>query len=365
MWWVPRGEWIREVFPSDAAYNWFQLGYILVGAARFLHRLRRVRDSARCARHGNVRRLPRADAAVQCQEFLGNLFAMGTPWLIFLAGLEFFAARAATWSTACATSRCSSRRCLIPMSYWWFLSLEEPGFAVAASRRSPNFWHDMRTTISNKTFLSLTAIIFTLAMGFNFVGIFANYITIFYLYGGDVDGRQPAAGNHRNGLGRDRARRRVPAQLARQAAGQEQHAADRDPADVRRSCEDLCYNRIVWLRLPGCHRPSSVRGPTDLIPTMLLSAGMLMFFTLGSSMVGDVCDEDELNTGTRSEGSYYSVFWWFIKMGTAFASFVMGALLVFTHFDETQNVTVDALQANVASHASRGRSLGDAANAAD
>ena len=40
-----------------------------------------------------------------------------------------------------------------------------------------------------------------------------------------------------------------------------------------------------------------------LIPTMLLSAGMLMFFTLGSSMVGDVCDEDELKTGTRSEGT--------------------------------------------------------------
>ena len=68
-----------------------------------------------------------------------------------------------------------------------------------------------------------------------------------------------------------------------------------------------------------------------------------MFFTLGSSMVGDVCDEDELKTGTRSEGTYYSVFWWFIKMGTAFASFVTGALLVFTSFDETQNVTVDAL----------------------
>ena len=44
----------------------------------------------------------------------------------------------------------------------------------------------MRTTISNRTFLLLTAIIFTLAMGFNFVGSFANYITIFYLYGGDV-----------------------------------------------------------------------------------------------------------------------------------------------------------------------------------
>jgi GPH family glycoside/pentoside/hexuronide:cation symporter len=85
-----------------------------------------------------------------------------------------------------------------------------------------------------------------------------------------------------------------------------------------------------------------------LIPTMLLSAGMLMFFTLGSSMVGDVCDQDELHTGSRREGTYYSVFWWFIKMGTAFASFVTGALLLYTSFDEKQNVQVESLLSHLA-----------------
>jgi GPH family glycoside/pentoside/hexuronide:cation symporter len=96
-------------------------------------------------------------------------------------------------------------------------------------------------------------------------------------------------------------------------------------------------------------RTVTVQGPyLILIPTVLLSAGMLMFFTLGASMVGDVCDEDELHTGTRSEGTYYSVFWWFIKMGTAFASLVTGALLVFTSFNERQNVTVDALRGEMA-----------------
>jgi hypothetical protein len=84
-----------------------------------------------------------------------------------------------------------------------------------------------------------------------------------------------------------------------------------------------------------------------LIPTVLLSAGMLFFFTLGSSMVGDICDEDELKTGHRSEGSFYSVFWWFIKMGTALASLIAGALIVFTLFDETQVTKVDSLQGNI------------------
>jgi hypothetical protein len=80
-----------------------------------------------------------------------------------------------------------------------------------------------------------------------------------------------------------------------------------------------------------------------IIPTMLLSAGMLFFFTLGSSMVGDICDEEELRTSKRTEGSFYAVFWWFIKMGTALASFVSGALILLTMFDETQVTKVDKL----------------------
>jgi Na+/melibiose symporter-like transporter len=64
-------------------------------------------------------------------------------------------------------------------------------------------------------------------------------------------------------------------------------------------------------------------------------------------MVGDICDEDELKTGNRSEGSFYSIFWWFIKLGTALASFVAGALIVFTMFDETQVTKVDALQGSI------------------
>ena len=83
------------------------------------------------------------------------------------------------------------------------------------------------------------------------------------------------------------------------------------------------------------------------IPTVLLSAGMLFFFTLGSSMVGDICDEDELKRGVRTEGSYYAIFWWFIKLGTALASFVAGALILFTMFDETQVTKVDKFQGNL------------------
>src|SRR5208282_2769469 len=94
-----------------------------------------------------------------------------------------------------------------------------------------------------------------------------------------------------------------------------------------------------------CYNPSHPY--LIIIPTVLLSAGMLFFFTLGSSMVGDICDEDELQTGYRAEGSYYSIFWWLIKMGTAFASFIAGALIVLTAFDQVQVTKVDSLTGKI------------------
>ncbi|MBZ0171712.1 MAG: MFS transporter, partial [Phycisphaerales bacterium] len=89
----------------------------------------------------------------------------------------------------------------------------------------------------------------------------------------------------------------------------------------------VCYNPAApWLLL---------------IPTVMLSAGMLMFFTLGSAMIADVCDEDELRTGRRSEGSYYAVFWWFMKMGMAGAFFIAGLLIRASGFQEKVDVQTD------------------------
>ena len=51
------------------------------------------------------------------------------------------------------------------------------------------------------------------------------------------------------------------------------------------------------------------------------------------SMVADVCDLDELNTGSRREGMFGSIFWWMVKLGMALALGLSGFLLNFTGFD--------------------------------
>lgn len=70
-----------------------------------------------------------------------------------------------------------------------------------------------------------------------------------------------------------------------------------------------------------------------LIPAPLLAFGLGSLFTLMPSMVADVCDLDELQTGKRREGMYGSIFWWVVKLGMAAALAAGGFLLEFTGFD--------------------------------
>lgn len=358
IWWVPREIFLRQYVASDAGVMWLQLSFILGTLLVFF---------TACAvfeiPHGALGLEMSTDhhertRLFSAKSFLGNLFAMGTPWLIFFAGLEAFSGPGGNLVDGMRYVSVIIAAVLAPMAAWWFFSLREPGFAVARGQKKSNFFEDMHATITNRTFLVLTAIVFTLSMGFNFVGSFANYITIFYLYGGDVRAASTLLGI----AGTVWAVTALGAVLPLNWLGRRLGKSNTLLVAILLMCaaqlsKIVCYHpgSLGTIELPaglatyfGSQTLTIEGSYLILVPTMLLSAGMLMFFTLGSSMVGDVCDEDELNTGRRSEGTYYSVFWWFIKMGTAFASFVMGALLVYTSFDERQNVLVDALGGNIA-----------------
>lgn len=71
----------------------------------------------------------------------------------------------------------------------------------------------------------------------------------------------------------------------------------------------------------------------SIVPTPFLAFGLGGLFTLMPSMMADVVDWDELNTGKRREGMYGSIFWWVVKLGQAVALAAGGYLLVATGFD--------------------------------
>jgi len=70
-----------------------------------------------------------------------------------------------------------------------------------------------------------------------------------------------------------------------------------------------------------------------LIAAPFISFGLGSVFTIISSMLADVCDLDELETGTRREGIFGAIYWWVIKLGQALASLISGILLNLTGFN--------------------------------
>jgi glycoside/pentoside/hexuronide:cation symporter, GPH family len=333
MWWIPKGDWVRLWFPSETGFQAFQLVYILLSLLLFF---------TAC----NLFEIPHGALGMElttdyhertrlfsAKSFVGNLFAMSTPWLFALANLERFKG-SGNEADGMRYVSIIIAACLIPLSFWWSFQLREPGFVNAAKHEKTPFWHDMKRTASNRNFIMLTLSVFTLAMGFNFVQLLGSYIPIFFVFGGDK-----VAGSYLLGInGTIWAITGLLAVFPLNWLSPRMGKRNTLAIAISLMClaqlsKIVCYNpRLPYL---------------IIIPTILLSAGMLFFFTLGASMVGDICDEDELATGYRAEGSYYSIFWWLIKMGTAFASFVAGALIVLTAFDESQVTRVDGLQGAV------------------
>ena len=332
MWWIPDSDAVKEWFGTEASYNGFRLGYILLWLLIFFTActiFEIPHGALGMEMSGDTHERTRLFSA---KSFLGNLFAMGTPWLFFLANLEFFKGVGGNEADGMRWVSMVVAIILIPLAVWWFSALKEPPASGKAERIS--FVENLKTTFKNRTFLLLVAIFFVLAMGFNFVALLNYYISIFYLYGGDKVAAGPLLGVNGTVWGLTGLVAVFPLLWLDKRLGKRNALV----FAILLMC-GAQLSKIV------CYNPEHPY--LVLIPTIMLSAGMLMFFTLGPSMLGDICDENELKTGRRTDGSYYAVFWWFIKMGTAFASLVTGILIVVSQFDEVQAIGVDKLKGSI------------------
>ncbi|MGZ0654573.1 MFS transporter [Coraliomargarita sp. W4R72] len=71
----------------------------------------------------------------------------------------------------------------------------------------------------------------------------------------------------------------------------------------------------------------------QLVVTGLMAPGLSAVWTLLSSMTADVTDLDELENGTRREGSFGAIFGWTMKLGFALCFMIAGFVLELTGFD--------------------------------
>ena len=95
---------------------------------------------------------------------------------------------------------------------------------------------------------------------------------------------------------------------------------------ISQSISMLGYAAFWW-----CFNPDDPR--MLFLPLPLFCFGIGGLFTIMMSMTADVCDLDELRTGSRSEGVFGAVYWWMVKLGFAVAGLATGVIMSSVGFD--------------------------------
>lgn len=187
-------------------------------------------------------------------------------------------------------------------------------------KTSRRFINGIRDTFECRPFRRLCMATFLVFNSFNTVAAFSFFIIVYYLFGGDAG----AAGSWPAWFGTVGALCTcflvIPIiTLLSQRLGKKQ-------TFILSQLVSIVGYALFWF----CFQPG--KPLMILIPLPLFAFGIGGLFTLMTSMTADVCDLDELNTGSRREGSFGAIYWWMVKFGMAFAGGMSGLIMSFVNF---------------------------------
>ena len=259
-----------------------------------------------------------------CSFFI-NVGSLTIPWLYYLANLKIFGSEIIGMRYVGAGLGCI----LIVAGMTCAIVCKEQKIEQIKHQEKIKFSESVVLTLKNKTFLWLLGVVFLVTIGFYFVSGFTNYIMIYFVYGGD----KPAASVMMGWCGT------LWSTLSLVGVFGMTWIAAR----IGKSTTVMIFLVVMAvgnLLKIFCYDPNHPW--LVLIPTASLSMGMLVLFSLIYSMMADICDEDEVNTGKRREGSYQAIYGLLWKLGIGLAYFAAGGLLESTGFDEDLAVQSDS-----------------------
>ncbi len=171
-------------------------------------------------------------------------------------------------------------------------------------------------------FRQLCVATFFVFNAFNTVAGFAFFIIVYYLFSGDAGaaGTWPAWFGSVGALSTSFLVIPIVTWLS-------QRFGKKNTFLVSQSISLVGYASFWW-----CFNPENPW--MMLLPLPLFAFGIGSLFTMMMSMTADVCDLNELETGTRSEGLFGAIYWWMVKFGLAVAGLFSGLILAWVGFDQ-------------------------------
>jgi GPH family glycoside/pentoside/hexuronide:cation symporter len=196
------------------------------------------------------------------------------------------------------------------------------GYSVLAiGKRGLPFLQGVRATLTNRPFLLLCLVALGKSLPINMVQALGVYVIVYHIYAGDT-----AAAAILSGLWG------TVYQVTTIAALPIITAMAKRIGKIR-----TMYVCLFTLLLGSASKwfTFDPRWPyLVLISAALLGPGQTAFYTLIRSMLADVCDYDELQTGLRREGMYGSMQAWIDKAVGSIATILSGAILVVIGFNQ-------------------------------
>lgn len=182
------------------------------------------------------------------------------------------------------------------------------------------FFNGFLLTLKVSPFLKLCAATFLVFNGFMLISSFQFYVIIYYVFSGDTElGAEYAGWSGTVGAVSTFIVIGLVTWMSTHYGKRKAFFIAMAVSIVGYALKWVCYNpEYPWLLL---------------LPAPLMAFGLGGLFTLMGSMIADVCDYDELNTGARREGMFGSIYWWVVKLGMALALAAGGFLLNATGFD--------------------------------
>ena len=183
-----------------------------------------------------------------------------------------------------------------------------------------DFFHGFLTTLKFSPFLKLCLATFLVFNGFMLISSFQFYVIIYYVFAGDQElGARWAGYSGTLSAASTFVVISLITWLATRTGKRKAFFFSTGVSILGYCLKWFCYNpEVPWLLL---------------LPAPLMAFGLGGLFTLMGSMIADVCDLDELQTGQRREGMFGSIYWWVVKLGMAAAIAGGGFLLNATGFD--------------------------------
>lgn len=193
--------------------------------------------------------------------------------------------------------------------------------SVQSARAAEPLWPQIKAVMGNRAFVILAGIVFFMCLGIFSISSLPIYIVIYYIYGGDESAASVLSGWSGTVW-------QVGSLFFVPLIGLVATHFGKRHTLVLALFFALLGNVIKW----WCYTPEHPW--LFLVPSLFIAFGFSALWTLTASMLADVCDLHELQTGNRNEGALNAMYAWLMKVGNTIAFALSGLILNLTGFKQ-------------------------------